>query len=391
MKVGRLRHGACGLDIGGSLTKLAMFCADGASLHPTLQFGREAASGRAAFEGHPLQLPALGGSAHFAAFTTSRLDECIRLVASACGENTRAGTSGRPALRATGGGSVRLGGVFASAGLDVVPLDELQSMVRGLDCVLALSADGSEEAFLVDAGDPLVPCPPARAAALGRIGLSASKEPWPYVFASLGSGLSIVHVKGPEPTDVERVGGSSIAGGTLWGLGRLLLDAQARRPSASSASREAAVPGSSGAAAGSDGAAGYRYEALLDLAERGDSGRVDLTVGDIYGRGGCAAIGLDAAVPAASLGKISSGAEPDPADLAQSLLWMVSWNAAQLAAVEARRLGVRDVYLGGNMVRGRLFPLATISNSVKFNSAGEARAIFLRREGFLGALGALLE
>jgi type II pantothenate kinase len=358
------------LDIGGSLTKLAIFCAHGREILPARVASDLARA--TLIEQSVLQLPSRGGVAHLAAFATSRLDECLKIVSrmqamQSLGLHARGARVGIPA---TGGGSVRSGDAFARAGLRAEPVTEMDAMAIGLDCLIGLPA-AHEEVFCIDPGDPLVPCPPARAALLPRVGLAAHEGgPWPYVLASLGSGLSIVHVTAPaqdgavggEPA-LRRLGGSSVAGASLWGLGRLLA-ARADPPVTS-------------------------FDQLLDLAERGESARADMTVGDIYGAEGCGAIGLDAAVPAASLGKLTERTEP--ADATQSLVWMVAWNAAQLAAVEARRLGVTDVYFGGNMCRGRPFALATIANSVKFNSDGHARAIFLRREGYLGALGALLE
>lgn len=351
------QHGACGLDIGGSLTKLAVFCARGRTLSP---LGRALPSAVVPPDG-PLELPAFGGAAHFVTLPTAAVDECVALVAEL------AAHGGGAPVRATGGGASKYADAYAQKSVTLRPCDEMRSMLAGLECVLGSEA----EAFCLDPGDPLRSCSPARAASLERCYLPAQtgdQNPWPYVLASLGSGLSVLHVGGPAQSDRSRVGGSSVAGGTLSALGQLLLP-RPDRPGPRS------------------------YAELLDLAERGDSSRADLTVGDIYGPRGCEAIGLHASVPAASLGKAArpgEAAQPRPEDVAQSLVWMVCWNAAQLAALDARRLGVRDVYVAGNVCAGRPFPMATIANSVRLNSSGEARAVFLRREGALGALGALI-
>mgnify|MGYP002785158320 CR=1 FL=1 len=45
---------------------------------------------------------------------------------------------------------------------------------------------------------------------------------YPYLLVNIGSGVSMVRVTGPGPTQYERVSGSSIGGGTFWGLCRLL-------------------------------------------------------------------------------------------------------------------------------------------------------------------------
>ena len=76
---------------------------------------------------------------------------------------------------------------------------------------------------------------------------------FPYLVVNIGSGVSIVKVT--SSTEFERVSGSSLGGGTYWGLCRLLTNCQS-------------------------------YEEVLDMAENGDSANIDMLVGDIYG-GGC--------------------------------------------------------------------------------------------------------
>ena len=43
---------------------------------------------------------------------------------------------------------------------------------------------------------------------------------------NIGSGVSMVKVTKPGPEGFERIGGSSLGGGTLWGLLSLLTDAK---------------------------------------------------------------------------------------------------------------------------------------------------------------------
>ena len=57
------------------------------------------------------------------------------------------------------------------------------------------------------------------------------------------------------PGKYERVSGSSLGGGTYWGLCRVLTRCNS-------------------------------FDEVLDLAEMGDANLVDMTVGDIYGRCG---------------------------------------------------------------------------------------------------------
>ncbi|CAN0198430.1 unnamed protein product, partial [Hapterophycus canaliculatus] len=64
---------------------------------------------------------------------------------------------------------------------------------------------------------------------------------FPALVVSLGSGVSIIKVDGPST--FKRVSGSSIGGGTYWGLCRLLTGASS-------------------------------YDETLDMASRGDSDKV---------------------------------------------------------------------------------------------------------------------
>src|ERR1700733_14803266 len=73
---------------------------------------------------------------------------------------------------------------------------------------------------------------------------------YPYLLVNIGSGVSMLKVSGPHK--YERVGGTSLGGGTLWGLLSLLTGARS-------------------------------FEEMLELASRGDNSRVDMLVGDIYG------------------------------------------------------------------------------------------------------------
>lgn len=76
---------------------------------------------------------------------------------------------------------------------------------------------------------------------------------FPYLVVNIGSGVSILKVN--SPNSYERVSGSSLGGGTYWGLCRLLTSCAT-------------------------------FEEVMDIAEMGDATEVDMLVRDIYG-GGC--------------------------------------------------------------------------------------------------------
>lgn len=81
----------------------------------------------------------------------------------------------------------------------------------------------------------------------------STNQLFPYLVVNIGSGVSILKVS--SPNKFERVSGSSLGGGTYWGLCRLLTRCAS-------------------------------FEDVLDIAEQGDSTEIDMLVRDIYG-GSC--------------------------------------------------------------------------------------------------------
>jgi type II pantothenate kinase len=225
----------------------------------------------------------------------------------------------------------------------------------------------------------------------------------PYLLVNIGSGVSIIKVTSPRA--FERVGGTSLGGGTLWGLLALLTGARS-------------------------------FEAMLRLAERGDNTKVDMLVGDIYGAD-YAKIGLASSTIASSFGKVlrtkramerraedyggmvdgddgvppaalvsasddgdGDGDDPPgprretpfrPEDMAKSLLYAVSNNIGQIAFLHAREHACERIYFGGSFIGGHWQTMATLAYAIRFWSKGSKAAYFLRHEGYLGAVGAFLK
>lgn len=100
--------------------------------------------------------------------------------------------------------------------------------------------------------------------------IAARPNIYPYLLVNIGSGVSMIKVSGPR--QYERVGGTSLGGGTLWGLLSLLTGART-------------------------------FEDMLRLAEQGDNTAVDMLVGDIYGTD-YGKIGLKSTTIASSFGKV---------------------------------------------------------------------------------------
>jgi len=210
---------------------------------------------------------------------------------------------------------------------------------------------------------------------------------YPYLLVNIGSGVSMIKVSGPRA--YERVGGTSLGGGTLWGLLSLLTGAGS-------------------------------FDEMLDLAERGNNAKVDMLVGDIYGTD-YGKIGLKSSTIASSFGKVfrikqeaEKGTEcqstdptsvddrPPPAadspaapfssaDVSRSLLYAISNNIGQIAYLQSEKHSLSTIYFGGSFIRGHRQTMNTLSYAIKFWSKGEKKAYFLRHEGYLGAVGAFLK
>lgn len=205
---------------------------------------------------------------------------------------------------------------------------------------------------------------------------------YPYLLVNIGSGVSMLKVTGPRT--YERVGGTSLGGGTLWGLLSLLTGART-------------------------------FDDMLEQAGQGDNTNVDMLVGDIYGQD-YGKIGLKSTTIASSFGrvfKLKKDAEESAAreagepltpgeqvprgsafndsDISRSLLYAVSNNIGQIAFLQSQIHNLSDIYFGGSFIRGHRQTMNTLSYAIKFWSKGAKQAYFLRHEGYLGAVGAFLK
>ncbi|KAJ4840212.1 Pantothenate kinase 2, mitochondrial [Turnera subulata] len=248
--------------------------------------------------------------------------------------------------KATGGGAYKFADLFKEKlGISLDKEDEMNCLVAGANFLLKAirheaftHMEGQKEFVQIDQNDL-----------------------FPYLLVNIGSGVSIIKVDGDGK--FERVSGTNVGGGTYWGLGRLLTKCKS-------------------------------FDELLELSQRGDNRTIDMLVGDIYGGMDYNKIGLSASTIASSFGKaISDKKELDdysPEDISLSLLRMISYNIGQIAYLNALRFGLKRIFFGGFFIRGHAYTMDTISFAVHFWSKGNAQAMFLRHEGFLGALGAFM-
>ena len=166
-----------------------------------------------------------------------------------------------------------------------------------------------------------------------------------YLLVSLGTGTSVLSL---DRGHARRVGGSALGGGTLLGLGRLLLGVET-------------------------------FEEICALAARGDRRRVDLLVGDIYP---CGEIPLPPDLNAASFAKLDSR---DPPDLAHALMGMLGENIALICGTLARsHQAAAVVYCGSTLLHN-----AELREILRWVTAAYgAQPYFLDAGAYCGAFGA---
>lgn len=312
---------------------------------------------------------------------------------------------GQLTVMATGGGAYKYYDKIRDVlGVDVIREEEMECLIIGLDFFIT---EIPREVFTYSETDPMHFASP-------------EENMYPYLLVNIGSGVSMLKVSGPR--EYQRVGGTSLGGGTLWGLLSLLTGART-------------------------------FDEMLHNAALGDNSHVDMLVGDIYGTD-YGKIGLKSTTIASSFGKVfrmkreaESEAEdmgglsngdidhalheqrqqnqqeahnqhsPVPssttsgpgagagataaapadtsrfssADVSRSLLYAISNNIGQLAFLQSQVHGLERIYFGGSFIRGHPQTMNTLSYAIKFWSKGAKQAYFLRHEGYLGAVGAFLK
>ncbi|GAB4839782.1 Pantothenate kinase 2, mitochondrial [Ancistrocladus abbreviatus] len=335
------------LDIGGSLVKLVYFSREDKSTENDT--GKRVDMEKNGVGNSNKYYPTLSGKLHFAKFETSKINECLdfiqsnQLHRSSC-RHQEVLVNNNIIVKATGGGAQKFADLFKEKlGINLDKEDEMDCLVAGANFLL--KAVPHEAFTYMDGRKEFVQINP--------------DDLFPYLLVNIGSGVSMIKVD--REGKYERVSGTNVGGGTFSGLGRLLTKCKS-------------------------------FDELLELSHQGNNRVIDMLVGDIYGGMDYSKIGLSATAIASSFGKaISENKELEdyrPEDIARSLLRLISNNIGQIAYLNALLFGLKRILFGGFFIRGHEYTMDTISVAVEFWSKGEAKAMFLRHEGFLGALGA---
>ncbi|KAH7916382.1 fumble [Hygrophoropsis aurantiaca] len=358
-----------------------------------------------------------GGSLNFERFETAKIEDLITFISELITRSAHANGVSIEKMRrgvkimATGGGAHKFGDIFErELEVEVRREDEMECLIEGMkfmamipeevyyfsdELIQKVSHPGSGRGPLTNGGsdksesnghgharastssasntninpEELVferpsPDPPQYAVTF------ESGEPsahLPCLLVNIGSGVSIIKVDADG--SFERVSGTSLGGGTLWGLLSLLTPAR-------------------------------NFDEMLALSEQGDNATVDMLVGDIYGTD-YSKLGLKSTMIASSFGKVFKNRGEGKAeaergsfkaeDISRSLLYAVSNNIGQIAYMNAEKYGLDRIYFGGCFIRGHAATITTLSYAIRFWSKGTKRALFLRHEGFLGATGAWIK
>lgn len=211
--------------------------------------------------------------------------------------------------------------------------------------VIALA--GGQSSQLPDnvLGLPIVKVNEIMAAGTGGVVLTSLEE---ALVVSMGTGTALIEVREGGKI-IRHVGGTGIGGGTLLGLSRKILGVSS-------------------------------ISVLVEMAEKGDSKKVDLAVGDIVG----GSIGiLSADMTASNLGRIGDTSTPE--DLAAGITNLVGEVISSVSYLAASRLGLE----GKIVLVGRVAKLPPVLKSIQrtLSSLG-AKATVPRLPEYAVAVGA---
>ncbi|XP_064639060.1 4'-phosphopantetheine phosphatase-like [Lineus longissimus] len=340
------------VDIGGSLAKIAYLST--VRRRMSLVLDETTKDGDKDHIYKVAETSQAGDTLHFVKFETKYIGTCLDFILKNLIESPDAIEGPGKVIKATGSGTVKYMDLLTSKlELQVDKEDEIECLIKGCNFLLKNIPDEAfhyqhkqQPEFKFQVTDPNI---------------------FPYLLVNIGSGVSIIQVE--SENQYKRVGGSSIGGGTFWGLGTLLTGAKG-------------------------------FDELLLLAEKGDHRNTDILVKDTCSAGGVyTSLGLPDDLIASSFGKAAKcWGSPDkqaspcmPEDIVRSLLITISNNIGQIACLLADQYKLETIYFGGYFIRGHPMTMHTITHAINYWSEGRIHPLFLRHEGYLGAIGAFLK
>ncbi|KAG7511378.1 pantothenate kinase 3-like isoform X1 [Solea senegalensis] len=351
-----------GMDIGGTLVKLVYFepkditaeeeQEEVANLKSIRRYlTSNTAYGETGIRDMHLELQDLTlcgrtGNLHFIRFPTHDLPAFLQMV------RDKHFSSLHTTLCATGGGAYKFESDFRTmADLQLHKLDELDCLIRGVLYIDSVMSSGPSECYYFEN-----PTDPDHCVQRPY----TLENPYPLLLVNIGSGVSILAVY--SENNYRRVTGTSLGGGTFLGLCCLL----------------------TGCAT---------FEEALQMASQGESTRVDKLVRDIYG-GDYERFGLPGWAVASSFGNMMSKEKRESVskeDLARATLVTITNNIGSITRMCALNENIERVVFVGNFLRVNTLSMKLLAYAMDYWSKGQLKALFLRHEGYFGAVGALLE
>eukprot|EP00056_Hartaetosiga_gracilis_P022026 m.27797 g.27797 ORF g.27797 m.27797 type:complete len:830 (-) comp9400_c0_seq1:77-2566(-) len=407
---------AFAIDIGGSLAKVAYFTM---KKRTRQRSACDPSIDRSESHEEPTSEEAEAGRLHLGYFETSRIESCIKFIKEKMGDRD----SDTPCMvRATGGGAHKFTELFAEEQLLFHKLGEMECLVRGCNYVLKHVED---EAFSFDITNT-----PQR---LFR------KQPhsFPYLLVNIGSGVSIIKVD--SDSSYERVDGSAVGGGTFLGLASLLTHVRQFGDILSMADEGdcgqvdmlvkdiygEATPPSLGLnpdiTASCFGKARKvvveqslyhdthiqqqqeeqklkkpkdekREELKKEGEEKDDdeSGEGKVEVGKTSQQKRRLKNHHSKHCKNSSVSSVASISSFRNEDMLASLVQMICFNIAQIACLNARLHNTNTIFFAGFFIRNHARIMHIITQAVGYWGQGRITALFLRHEGYLGAIGSFL-
>uniref|UniRef100_A0A8C0ZAC1 pantothenate kinase n=2 Tax=Cyanistes caeruleus TaxID=156563 RepID=A0A8C0ZAC1_CYACU len=350
-----------GLDIGGTLVKLVYFEPKDITAEEeeeeveNLKSIRKYLTSNVAYgstgirdvhlELKDLTLCGRKGNLHFIRFPTHDMPAFIQMG------SEKHFSSLHTTLCATGGGAYKFEQDFRTMGdLELCKLDELDCLVKGVLYIDSVGFNGHSECYYFEN--------PTDAERCQKLPFNL-ENPYPLLLVNIGSGVSILAVYSKD--NYKRVTGTSLGGGTFFGLCCLLTGCST-------------------------------FEEALEMASRGDSTKVDKLVRDIYG-GDYERFGLPGWAVASSFGNMMSKEKRESVskeDLARATLITITNNIGSIARMCALNENINRVVFVGNFLRINTISMRLLAYALDYWSKGQLKALFLEHEGYFGSVGALL-
>lgn len=187
-----------------------------------------------------------GGSLNFERFETENIQECVDFIQSLIERSAKANAVSIEEMRrgvkimATGGGAHKFHDLFTNTlGVEVIREDEMECLIEGLKFFTLIPDEvyyfSDELIHSIQSSSVDVPPLPTHDVNAGferpspdppKYAVTFQVTPTPQLpclLVNIGSGVSIIRVD--EDGGFERVSGTSLGGGTLWGLLSLLTPA----------------------------------------------------------------------------------------------------------------------------------------------------------------------